>query len=78
MTGRRASGWRSRVRRRVVVNLKSGTAVVGVLFETRGSLLVLRDASVVTHGKTAPADGEIVVDVAEVDYAQVVPPTVPS
>ncbi|WP_054812096.1 hypothetical protein [Nocardia arizonensis] len=68
-----ASWWRSRryvVHRRVVVNLRSGTAVAGVITETRGPLLIVRDATVHDGDQAAPADGEIVIDRAAIDYIQ--------
>lgn len=70
-----ASWWRARrylVHRRVVVNLRTGTAVSGVITEVRGPLLIMRDATVHDGDQAAPADGEIVVDRANVDYVQAV------
>jgi hypothetical protein len=70
-----ASWWRARryvVRRRVVVNLRTGTAVSGVVTEVRGPLLIVRDATVHDGDQAAPADGEIVIDRANVDYVQAV------
>ncbi|SUA72667.1 Uncharacterised protein [Nocardia otitidiscaviarum] len=66
-------GYRYVVHRRVVVNLLSGTAITGVITKTRGPLYVLRDAAVLReNGEAVPADGEIVVDKANVDYIQAV------
>ncbi|BAD54882.1 hypothetical protein [Nocardia farcinica] len=57
--------------RRVVVNLRTGTAVEGVITRTRGRILVVRDATVHSDGGSAsPADGEIVLDRGNVDYIQ--------
>lgn len=70
-----ASWWRARrylVHRRVVVNLRTGTAVSGVITDVRGPLLIIRDATVHDGDQAAPADGEVVVDRANVDYVQAV------
>lgn len=69
------SWWRARryiVHRRVVVNLRTGTAVSGVVTSVRGPLLIVRDATVHDGEQAAPADGEIVIDRANVDYVQAV------
>lgn len=63
--------WRSLVARRVVVNLKNGAAVDGVLVARQGPLLRVREA--VLHGGSddpAPLDGEIVIERSEVEYLQ--------
>ncbi|MET9286493.1 hypothetical protein [Nocardia beijingensis] len=70
-----AEWWLARryvVHRRVVVNLRTGTAVSGVVVGTRGPLLIVRDATVHDGDQSAPADGEIVIDRANVDYVQAV------
>lgn len=59
------------VQRRVVVNLKTGSAIEGVLIKRSGPLLLLRD--VVVHdveGGSNPADGEFVIERPNVDYIQ--------
>lgn len=61
---------RTAVRRRVLVNLRSGTAFSGVLWAQRGPLLVLRGATVHAGADATPVDGEIVVERSEVDYIQ--------
>lgn len=60
------------VRRRVVVNLDTGRAFAGVLWQRRGALIVLRDATLLERG-TDPAvvDGEVVLDAARVEFVQV-------
>lgn len=64
--------WRRYVRQRVVVNLKSGAAVEGVLYRT-GSPLEVKDATVHEPGaEPAKADGSILIDRANVDYIQIV------
>lgn len=59
--------------RRVVVNLTTGSAVEAVLWDERGPLLVLRDATLLEEG-VAPVkvDGEVVVDRAKIAFVQVV------
>lgn len=67
----REGAWRTLAARRVVVNLRGGDAVVGVLVARRGPLLFLRDAA---HAGGAdnpvPVDGEVVVERSEVEFIQ--------
>lgn len=59
------------VLRRVMINLKSGRAISGVVTASRGSLLEVKDATVHEPGSTpAAVDGSIVVDKAEIDFTQ--------
>lgn len=58
--------------RRVMVNLLSGSAIDGVLWDDRGVLIVLKDANLHSEGGTAPLDGEVVIDRARIDFVQVV------
>lgn len=65
---------RTAVRRRVVVNLRSGNALVGVLFARRGRLLVLKQATLhAVHAAPAPIDGDAVVEIGQIDFVQVLP-----
>jgi small nuclear ribonucleoprotein (snRNP)-like protein len=59
-------------RKRVVVNLHSGRAFVGILWAQRGPLIVLRDVTMHEAG-AAPAgvDGEIVIERREIEFIQV-------
>lgn len=66
-------GWRRYVRQRVVVNLLSDRAISGVLYRQEASLLVLKDATIHEPGADpVSADGEIVVELRNVDYIQIV------
>lgn len=63
--------WRTIVRRRVVVNLLSGTAISGVLMKKSGPLLIIRDAVLHDPGSPPqPMDGEAIVERTSVDYIQ--------
>lgn len=70
------AGWqlyarRYAIRRRVLVNLLSGSAVDGVLWMRRGGILVLREARLIESGaEPAPMDGEVLIDRARVDFIQ--------
>lgn len=67
----RHSPWGVVVSRRVVVNLKSGSAVDGVLIREDAGLLFLRNASLLEAGeRSTPLDGELVVERSEVDFVQ--------
>lgn len=64
-------GWRYVVSRRVVVNLKTGRAVDGVLVRRSGPLLFLKDALLLERGaEPARAESEVVIDRANVDFIQ--------
>ena len=55
----------------VIVNLKTGRAFRGVLFETRGELLVLRNADLIEEDRVVPVEGSVVVERRHVDFIQV-------
>jgi len=66
-------GWRSKLRTSVIVNLTTGRSFKGVLWATSGPLLVLRQAELLEGNRQAmPVDGEVLVDVARVEFVQVV------
>ncbi|MGV0627199.1 hypothetical protein [Mycolicibacter minnesotensis] len=57
--------------RQMLVSLRSGNAVRGVLTKTPGRLLILQGCTVHEPGaEPAAADGEIVIDQANVDFIQ--------
>ena len=63
--------WRALLARRVVVNLKTGRAVSGVLVRRSGDLLFIREAVVLEPGaEPARGDGEAVVARADIDFIQ--------
>jgi len=57
--------------RQILVNLQSGNAIAGVCtLETR-TAVVLRGATVhTTDSDPAPADGEVLIDRASIDFIQ--------
>lgn len=60
------------VKRRVLVQTKSGRAYTGVLWQRRRDLLVLKGAEMLEPGnQPQPMDGEVIVDRVEIDYVQV-------
>lgn len=62
-----------RLRDRVVITLKSGTAFSGVLYEADGKSYVLRAAEalgVASNGSNAPVDGEVIVARSDVEFVQ--------
>lgn len=64
---------RSRLRSRFVVTLKSGAAFDGLLYASDARTWVLRNAQALGAGDRdadVPVDGEVVLLVAEIDYAQ--------
>jgi len=62
---------RSLVRRRVIVNLDSGTTFSGIAWAQRGPLLVLRNVETSNAGRSVPVDGEVIVERRRIDYIQV-------
>ncbi|ASR83174.1 RNA binding domain protein [Arthrobacter phage Abidatro] len=63
--------WAVVVARRVIVNLKSGRAIDGVLVRRDGPLLFLRNAVLLEEGsEPAAIDGEAVVEAVDVDFIQ--------
>lgn len=63
--------WRALIARRVVVNLKTGRALDGLLVRRAGDLLFLRNATALEPGaEPAPLDGEAVVARADIDFIQ--------
>ncbi|MGV0793030.1 hypothetical protein [Mycolicibacterium sp. XJ1819] len=60
--------------RKVLVSLQSGNAVSGVLVKTPGPLMILQGCMIHEPDTEhpAPADGEVVIDQANVDYIQIV------
>lgn len=63
--------WRTVTARRVVINLKTGRAVDGLLCRRSGDLLFLRQAVALEPGaEPVPVDGEVVVLRGDVDFIQ--------
>lgn len=61
------------VHRRVVVNLKSGRAVAGVVTDMDGPLLTVKDATLhEPNAESARVDGTIVVHREDVDFIQTI------
>jgi hypothetical protein len=59
--------------RRVVVNLDDGTSIDGMFWKRRGSILVLKNATLHQPGiDPTPMDGEVVVERARVLFIQVI------
>lgn len=64
--------YRDLVAASVIVNLRTDKAFSGVLWSTNRQLLVLRQATLLEHGQETPVDGEVVIDIGNVDFIQVV------
>lgn len=59
------------VHRRVVVNLKSGRGIEGVVVGMDGPLIVVKDATVMEpNAPSGRVDGEVVVHREDVDFIQ--------
>jgi hypothetical protein len=60
--------------RLVIVNLKSGDAIQGVLWQSRGAWLTLREPYALTSAQPPKRmDGDAVIHRAQVDFLQVLP-----
>lgn len=69
--------WRTYAGKRVLFNLKSGNAIVGVVWTAprRRGLLVVKAATLLAPDQSpVKLDGEAIIDVDEVDFAQVANP----
>lgn len=66
------SYFRLAVNRRVMVNLTTGDAIEGVLWDDKGPLIVLRDARLNTQSGSAPLDGEVIIERDRIAFTQVV------
>ena len=59
------------IHRRVVVNLRSGNAVAGIVTRATLKVVIVRDAVLHEHGVApAPADGEILIERDHIDFIQ--------
>ncbi len=59
-------------RKKVLVNLRSGNAMTGVMWSRRGRHLVLKSAQLIEPGADAvPMDGDVVLDRDQVEFVQV-------
>jgi small nuclear ribonucleoprotein (snRNP)-like protein len=56
----------------VIVNLTTGAAFRGVLYEVRGDLLVLRNAQAIQEDAVVPIDGAVIIERAKVEFVQVI------
>lgn len=70
------TAWTRRLRSRFLVQLRSGTAIEGILWRTEGRVVILRDVRIHAPGSTSPvrADGEVLVELDHIDYAQLAAP----
>lgn len=64
--------WRRNVvRRRGIVNLKSGRTFRGILWKQSGPLVVMRQAEMLEAGREPiPVDGEVVIERSEIEFIQ--------
>lgn len=59
--------------KRLVVNLKDGTAIDGFLWDERRALIVLKGCTIHIPGEQpTPADGEIVIERENISYVQAI------
>lgn len=59
--------------REVIVNLKTDTVFRGVLYKRTRTYIVLKNAKLLqVRDKVIPLDGEVLIDVKNVDFIQVV------
>lgn len=66
-----AYSWRTLVAHRVLINLKSGRGVDGLLVRKAGPLLFLRNATALEPGaQPVPLDGEAIVQHGDIDFIQ--------
>lgn len=56
----------------IIAALTTGRTFRGVLFETRGELIVLKNAELIDDERIIPVDGTVVIDRAKIEFIQVV------
>ncbi|MFZ1361451.1 MAG: hypothetical protein WAS05_00755 [Candidatus Nanopelagicales bacterium] len=68
-----AAGWKKLgIHRRILVNLRDGSAVDGILWRELRDLVVLKDARLHESGvEDQSLDGEVVIERAQIRFAQV-------
>ena len=57
----------------MLVNLRSGKAIAGVLWRRGPRFLRLRGAELIEGDRRYPVDGEVLIEWANVDFVQVLP-----
>jgi small nuclear ribonucleoprotein (snRNP)-like protein len=67
---KREAALQGRMRREVIVTLKTGESFSGVMFERDAVVMVLRNAVDLQPNAPVPVDGELLVRWAEVAYVQ--------
>jgi len=70
---RRSDYGRLVARRSVLVNLTTGTAVEGVVWEQCPGYLVLRAAKLHETKGPVPVDGEVLIECSKVEFVQLLP-----
>lgn len=58
------------VRRRMIINMKDGSAFSCLLWRRGRRLLQLRDVTLFAEGQTRPVDGEVVIERRDVAFMQ--------
>lgn len=58
-------------RKKVLVNLRSGRAMTGVMWSRKGRVLVLKSAELIEGVEPVPMDGDVVIDRDQIEYVQV-------
>lgn len=62
---------RNVVRRRMIVNLKTGRAFRGIVYKQSGPLVVLRNVEMLESGRPpVPVDGEVLIERDEIEFMQ--------
>lgn len=60
------------VRKSGIVNLKhNGASFRGVIWQIKGPFLVLRNTEILDQGGPRPLDGEIILQMADIEFIQV-------
>jgi small nuclear ribonucleoprotein (snRNP)-like protein len=67
----RASRFAQTVRQNVVVHLKSGKSIAGVLREEYGDCVSLGAATLLSEAGPVQIDGEVLIRYEEIDFTQV-------
>jgi small nuclear ribonucleoprotein (snRNP)-like protein len=58
--------------RTVIVNLKTGRAFKAVIWRRSGPFMVLKNATMLNDGTSKAVDGEVLIQMADIEFIQVI------
>ena len=72
------SPWRRLLKRKVIVNTKTGRTFGGMMWAKNGALLTLKETQLFEAGRDpVPVDGEVILERSNIDFIQLLNPSTP-